>query len=129
MQPALASAGNDLAMFFAQVQSIAIDVGVLERSARVLVIPGAFGWDDVGTWAALHRVRAKDANDNAVQGPAFLLQSQHNVVHAEGATVVLYGVEDLVVVARGGLVMVTTREKATDLKTLLDALPPDLREP
>ncbi len=129
VQPALASAGNDLAMFFAQVQSIAIDVGVLERSARVLVIPGAFGWDDVGTWAALHRVRAKDANDNAVQGPAFLLQSQHNVVHAEGATVVLYGVEDLVVVARGGLVMVTTREKATDLKTLLDALPPDLREP
>ena len=51
------------------------------------------------------------------------------MVHAEQATVVLYGVKDLVVVARDGLVMVTTRERAADLKTLLDALPPELRGP
>ncbi len=129
VQPALDAAGSDLATFFSQVRSIAIDVGVLERSHRVLVIPGRFGWDDVGTWAALHRVRALDASGNAAQGPTFLLQSHDNVVHAEGSTVVLYGVDDLVVVAREGLVMVTTRERAADLKTLLDALPPELRGP
>jgi mannose-1-phosphate guanylyltransferase len=49
------------------------------------------------------------------------------VVHADGTQVVLYGVDDLVVVAREGLVMVTTREKAADLKTLLDALPAEVR--
>jgi mannose-1-phosphate guanylyltransferase len=129
VQPALESAGDDLQAFFARVQSIAIDVGVLERSDNVLVIPGAFGWDDVGTWAALHRVRALDASGNAANGPAFLLQSTDNVVHSEGPTVVLYGVSDLVVVAREGLVMVTTRERAADLKVLLDALPPALRGP
>ena len=60
-------------------------------------------------------------------GPAFALHATGNVVHADQTQVVLYGVHDLVVVAREGLVMVTTREKATDLKTLLDALPPEIR--
>ena len=129
VQPALDAAGDDLAAFFAQVKSIAIDVGVLERSERVLVIPGQFGWDDVGTWAALHRVRAHDAQENAINGRSFALQASGNVVHADGPAVVLYGVDDLVVVARDGLVLVTTREKAADLKTLLDALPADLRGP
>jgi mannose-1-phosphate guanylyltransferase len=94
----------------------------------VLVVPGQFGWDDVGTWAALHRVRARDAQDNAMLGPSFALQSTGNVVHAEATQVVLYGVHDLVVVARDGLVMVTTRNMAADLKTLLDALPPEVRD-
>lgn len=129
VQPALDAAGDDLEAFFAQVKSIAIDVGVLERSDRVLVIPGRFGWDDVGTWAALHRVRAHDADENATSGRTFAVQSKGNVVHADGPAVVLYGVDDLVVVAKEGLVLVTTREKAADLKTLLDALPADLRGP
>lgn len=128
VHPALEQAGDDLGAFFAQVKSIAIDVGVLERSERVLVLPGAFGWDDVGTWAALHRVRRRDAQDNAMLGPSFALQATGNVVHADGPHVVLYGVHDLVVVARDGVVLVTTREAAADLKTLIDALPPEVRD-
>ncbi len=127
--PALAAHAHDRDAFFAAVQSVAIDVGVLERSARVLVVPGAFGWDDVGTWAALHRVRTRDANDNAASGRLHALQSHGNVVHTEGAPVVLYGVDDLVVVVRDSVVLVTTRDKAADLKSLLDSLPPDLATP
>lgn len=127
--PALAAHADDRDAFFAAVQSVAIDVGVLERSDRVLVVPGAFGWDDVGTWAALHRVRAQDDQHNAVSGRVHALRARGNVVHTEGAPVVLYGVDDLVVVVRDSVVLVTTREHAADLKTLLDSLPSDLREP
>ncbi len=126
--PALAAHADDRDAFFAAVQSVAVDVGVLERSARVLVVPGDFGWDDVGTWGALHRVRRHDAQENAVFGRVHALQAHDNVVHTEGAPVVLYGVQDLVVVVRDGVVLVTTRDQAADLKTLLDSLPPDLRE-
>jgi mannose-1-phosphate guanylyltransferase len=94
----------------------------------VLVVPGDFGWDDVGTWGALHRVRRHDAQHNAAFGRVHALMSERNVVHTEGAPVVLYGVHDLVVVVRDGVVLVTTREQAADLKTLLDSLPPELRE-
>jgi mannose-1-phosphate guanylyltransferase len=124
--PALREAKGDIARFFARVRPITVDVGVLERSKRVLVIPGDFGWDDVGTWAALGRVRARDAAGNAVSGQTFLLDAMRNVVHAESGTVVLYGVNDLVVVTRGGLTFVTTIDKAADLKRLVEALPPGI---
>ena len=125
--PALDAAGGDIGRFFAAVRSISVDVGVLERSDRVLVLPGDFGWDDVGTWAALRRVRPADDWGNATSGTVHALQSVGNVVHAEGNAVVLYGVSDLVVVTRDGLTLVTTVDRSADLKTLIDTLPPALR--
>ncbi len=126
--PALASANGDAERFFAEVRSVSVDVGVLERSDRVHVIPGEFGWDDVGTWAALARVREPDAAGNSASGDVHALQATGNVVHAEGNAVVLYGVEGLVVVAREGLTLVTTIDRAAELKTLLDSLPARLRD-
>lgn len=126
--PALDAHGTSAEEFFAAVTSIAIDVGVLERSKRVLVMAGAFGWDDVGTWSALYRVRKQDSSRNAIHGVAHTLEAYGNVVHSEEGAVVLYGVDDLVVVSRAGLTLVTTREKASALKVLLDSLPPEIRE-
>ncbi|MEP7344273.1 MAG: sugar phosphate nucleotidyltransferase [Gemmatimonadaceae bacterium] len=126
--PALVEAGDDREAFFAQVKSISVDVGVLERSSRVLVIPGDFGWDDIGTWAALRRVRALDGQQNAAYGHVHAVESTNNVVHAEHGAVVLFGVSDLVVVARDGLTLVTTLDRAAQLKSLIDALPPSIRE-
>ncbi len=120
---------TDLSAFFAAVPNpIAVDVGVLERSDRVVVIPGDFGWDDVGTWAALRRIRSADGAGNVLAGPVHVVNAARNVVHAEGNEVVLYGVSDLVVVTHEGLTLVTTTEHATDLKQLLAALPPRVRD-
>lgn len=123
----LAESG-DIEKFFASVKPISVDEGVLERSPRVLVIPGDFGWDDVGTWAALHRVRSRDASGNATFGDVHAVLATNNVVHADAGSVVLYGVEDLVVVTREGLTLVTTKDRAAELKQLLDALPQSVRE-
>jgi mannose-1-phosphate guanylyltransferase len=126
---ALESHPDDLSRFFSAVQNpIAVDVGVLERSDRVAVIPGEFGWDDVGTWVALRRVRKQDGEGNVVSGVVHAVQSSGNVVHAEGNEVVLYGVSDLVVVTHDGLTLVTTTRHATDLKQLLTALPAPVRD-
>lgn len=126
---AVARIGDGAAAFFGAVRSaVSIDVGVLERSARVVVLAGEFGWDDVGTWSALQRVRTADTSGNASHGRVIARDAARNVVHAEGSAVVLYGVEDLVVVVRDGVTLVTTVERAADLKTLVDGLPADLRE-
>ena len=128
--PHLAAHPHDLAGFFDAVKSpIAVDVGVMERSSRVLVLPGDFGWDDVGTWAALRRVRSCDERGNALSGLVHALESSDNVVHTDGNAIVLYGVRDLVVVSRDGLTLVTTTERAADLKQLIESLPPQIREP
>lgn len=126
--PALAAHANDAEAFFAAARPIAIDVSVLERSSRILVLPGDFGWSDVGTWAALRAVRARDNDDNAPAGRVLLRDARANVVHADGTTVVCYGVDGLVVVALDGMTLVTTVERAGDLKTLIAALPPEVRE-
>lgn len=128
LAPALHSHANDINGFFAAVTPIAVDFAVLERSDRVAVVPGDFGWDDVGTWASLRRVRSHDANGNATHGHVNAVDAHNNVVHAESGKVVLYGVSDLVVVVENGLVLVTTVEKSNDLKTLIDALPRGVRD-
>jgi mannose-1-phosphate guanylyltransferase len=115
------------AFFGAATEPVSIDVGVMERSKRVVVLAGDFGWDDVGTWGALQRVRAKDASGNASHGRVHLREAHDNVVHAEGSAVVLYGVSDLVVVVRDGVTLVTTVERSHDLKSLVDDLPVDLK--
>ncbi|HEX2778450.1 MAG TPA: sugar phosphate nucleotidyltransferase [Gemmatimonadaceae bacterium] len=125
--PALA-AGSDIDAFFAAAKSISVDVGVLERSKRVLVLPGDFAWDDVGTWAALRRVRQRDALGNAASGDVHVVEARENVVHAEGNTVVLYGVSNLVVITQDGLTVVTTIERAADLKALVEGLPREVRD-
>lgn len=125
---ALEKHGNNLPEFFNSVKPVSVDVGVLERSKRVRVIRGDFGWDDVGTWGALKRVKHGDTNGNVTSGQTHMLDAKSNVVHAEGNAVVLYGVSDLVVVTRGGLTLVTTTDKSADLKTLVDSLPAHLRD-
>jgi mannose-1-phosphate guanylyltransferase len=126
--PALDAHWNDITAFFGAVRPVSVDVGVLERSSRVMVIAGDFGWDDVGTWGALRRVRERDASGNATSGGVVAVDARDNVVHTEGSEVVLYGVSDLVVVIRDGLVLVTTVDRSSDLKRLVDALPASLRE-
>jgi mannose-1-phosphate guanylyltransferase len=114
---------GDASQFFASViMPVSVDVGVLERSSKVVVVPGDFGWDDVGTWGALSRVRSKDEFGNVTTGDAHLLDCADNVVHADSGQVVMYGVNDLVVVMKNGLTLVTTTDKASDLKRLIESL-------
>ena len=119
---------GDVERFFATLTPISIDVGVLERSSAVAVVPGAFAWDDVGTWQALARVRAKDPSGNVVVGPAVLHDTQDSVVWTDGVPVVLFGVQDLVVVNANGRILVMPTERAAAMKQLLDALPPAIRD-
>ena len=120
-------AGNPAA-FFAEVTPVSIDVGVLERSNRVAVVSATFPWDDVGTWDALGRVRARDRDGNVAVGPVYLHDAHDCVVWAEGEPVVVAGVRDVVVVRAHGRTLVIHRERAADLKRVLDALPAEVRD-
>jgi mannose-1-phosphate guanylyltransferase len=119
---------GDVAGFFRDVTPISIDVGLLERSGSVAVVSGAFAWDDIGTWQALTRVRPKDPNGNVVVGNASLHESEDCIVWSEGDTVVLSGMQDVIVVHANGRILVMPTARAAGMKQLLDALPPDVRD-
>ena len=113
--------------FFANVTPVAVDVSHLERSKRVAYIPGRYPWDDVGTWGALGRVRESDEAGNVLVGNAFQHDADGCVAWAEDGAVVIDGVSDLVVVKANGVTLVTTRERCTALKDLLEKLPAEIR--
>jgi mannose-1-phosphate guanylyltransferase len=114
--------------FFNAVTPVSIDVGLLERSTKVAVVPGSFPWDDVGTWDALARIREQDSHGSVTHGNVFLADSRDCVVWTEDDPIVCFGVKDLVVVRANGRILVAHRQRAADLKKLLEQLPDDVRE-
>jgi mannose-1-phosphate guanylyltransferase len=119
---------GEVAAFFRDVRGVSIDVGVFERSDAVAVVAGDFPWDDIGTWEALARVRPRDRHGNVVHGAVSLIDCSDCIVWNDGPPMVLSGVQDLVVVHANARTLVLDRTRAPDLKTTLDALPPDVRE-
>ena len=122
-----ALAAGDLEGFISQVKNTSLERGLLERSRRLLVVQGEFGWDDVGTWSSLRRARDLDDRGNGAIGEAHFVDADANVVHSERGRVVIYGLSKMLVVTLRGLTFVTTLERAADLKPLLDALPGSMR--
>jgi mannose-1-phosphate guanylyltransferase len=121
-------AAGDVAGFFEAVTPITVDVSHFERSRRVAVVVGRFPWDDVGNWSALLRVRGRDATGSVTVGDVTAFDTHDCVLWSDEGALVVDGVRDLVVVRTGGVTLVTTRERAANLKPLLEALPPSLRE-
>jgi mannose-1-phosphate guanylyltransferase len=121
-------AAGEMPLFIEQItRTISIDRGLLERSDRVVVLSAGFGWDDVGTWASLRRVRELDDTGNGVMGPVHCVDASGNIVHSEDGEIVVYGVSGLLVVSIEGLTFVTTLDRATELGPLIAQLPPHLR--
>jgi mannose-1-phosphate guanylyltransferase len=119
---------GDVQGFFSAVTPVSIDVGVLERSKAVAVVPGRFTWDDIGTWDALTRVRSRDADGNVTSGPVHLVDTQDCVVWSAGVPIVAIGVTDLVIVQANSRILVMPRSQAADLKSALDRLPSEVRD-
>jgi mannose-1-phosphate guanylyltransferase len=120
---------GDHAAFADLVERVSVEQGLLARSNDLVVLLGEFGWDDVGTWGSLRRARELDDEGNGGVGHAIFVDAESNIAHAEGSDIctVLYGVDGMLVVALAGLTFVTTLEKATDLRSLLDQLPESVK--
>ncbi|MBX7193554.1 MAG: NTP transferase domain-containing protein [Sandaracinaceae bacterium] len=106
---------------YAGAASISIDHGIMEKAERVRVIPGDFGWSDVGSWTTAWELAKKDDAGNA--GTAAFVDARGNFVHApSGKVVAMLGVSDLVVVDTPDALLVMPRERAQDVRAIVDAL-------
>src|SRR4051812_2115204 len=108
---------------YAKLVSISIDHAVMERAARVVTVPAAVGWDDVGSWAALPALRGIDGDGNTATGPAVILGGTGNVAIGDDDTLIaMVGVSDLVVVKAGDAILVLPRSEAQDVRKIVEAL-------
>ncbi len=111
-----------LEKLYGRIEDISVDYGVMEKSYDILVVPGEFGWSDVGSWDMLGVLHDPEENGNVVVGDGVLVESKNNIVFAKDKTVALVGVSDLVVVETPDAVLVCPKDKAQDVKKAVDAL-------
>jgi mannose-1-phosphate guanylyltransferase/mannose-6-phosphate isomerase len=108
---------------FARAPRKSIDYAVMERTERAAVVPLDCGWSDVGSWSAVWDVLDHDANGNASDGPAVFRNSRNSLVHSDDAILTaVVGLDDVIVVATADAVLVTSRDKAEEVKGLVEQL-------
>jgi mannose-1-phosphate guanylyltransferase len=124
---------STLRRVYPKCDNISVDYGILEpRSAKgeqasnIFCLPADFGWNDLGSWTALHehhtsRHAGKDGNLISAQG-IFTLNASGNYVHAPGKFVAVVGVRDIVVVETDDALLVTTRENSQDVGKIVKHL-------
>jgi mannose-1-phosphate guanylyltransferase len=104
--------------------AISIDYGIMEKAQGIRVVPGDFGWSDVGSWAALADIRPSDADGNVVSGEVVVKASTGSVIMAEAGAPLLgvVGVEGIVVVATRDAVLVVPKNRAQEVRSVVDEL-------
>ena len=107
---------------FATMPSISIDYGVLEKSDRVSLIPCDIGWNDVGSWQAVHEISAKDENGNTLQGNVIAVGCKNSLIRSEKRLVAAIGVEDLCVVETADAVLISRSDQTQRVREVVDTL-------
>ena len=107
---------------FAACPSDSIDYAVMEKTDHAAVVPLAAGWSDVGSWAALHEVLAKDPNGNVLQGDVLAEDCRDSYINARGRIVAALGVTDVVIVATDDAVLVAKRGHSQHVKRIVERI-------
>lgn len=107
---------------FAAMPSISIDYGVLEKSDRVSLIPCDIGWNDVGSWVAVHEISPKDANGNVLQGNVIAVDCKNSLIRAEKRLVAAIGVEDLCVIETTDAILISKSDQTQRVREVVDVL-------
>lgn len=108
--------------WFESAKSISIDYAVMERTARVAVIPVAFGWSDVGSWRTVWELSGKDSRGNAKIGEVVFENASNCYVLSDKAVVALEGVDDLVVIVTQDAILISQQADSNALKKLVAKL-------
>ncbi|MBI3521707.1 MAG: mannose-1-phosphate guanylyltransferase [Chloroflexi bacterium] len=115
-----------LAEVWEETERTTIDYGIAEKAENVAVVPADIGWQDVGSWSRLAEIVSK--TDNWSQDEHISHDSHGNFIYAPGKTVATVGVEGLIVVDTGDVLFIAPKERAEDVKVLVDRLQREDRE-
>jgi mannose-1-phosphate guanylyltransferase len=129
LEAVLAEGGGDDAVgkYFPTMPKVSIDTGVMEKATKIAVVPGDFGWNDVGSWESAWDLAPRDAHGNALPKGAIAIDAERNMVRDLGCAAgkrvfALVGVSDLVVVETDDAVLILPRSRAQDVRMVVDQL-------
>ena len=110
---------------YPKIRKISIDYAIMEPAAAkgsVLVVPGDFGWNDLGSWDMMHVLHDADGDGNICVGDVITIDSRDNIIYSSGRMISVLGVDNLVVVETSDAVMVCDKSKVQKVKEIVDVL-------
>lgn len=102
--------------------SISIDYGIMEKSSGIYSVPGTFGWDDVGSWLAVERIRKSNEYGNVVSGNIITVGSKNCIIEGGKKLIATVGIEDLIIVDSEDATLICDKRSANDIKKVLENL-------
>jgi mannose-1-phosphate guanylyltransferase/mannose-6-phosphate isomerase len=108
---------------FAGCRNVSIDYAVMEKTDRAVVVAaGELGWNDIGSWDSVAALSAADPAGNAILGDVFIDAVSNSYIRAEHRMVAAVGLQDVVIVETADAVLVASRDKAQDVKKIVEQL-------
>lgn len=107
---------------FPNLESESVDYGIMEKADNIYILPGNFGWDDVGSWLAVGRIKKNDENGNVVAGNVVTVNTKDCVIEGADKLIATVGLRDIVVVDTPDATLITTKENAGEIKQVLAKL-------
>ena len=111
-----------IAKIYPELQSISIDYGILERSDEVLVIPGDFGWNDVGSWDALGAIFPPDENGNIVKANHLGINTENSIIYGTNQLIATINVDNLIIAATHDAILICPKDQAQSVKDVVELL-------
>jgi len=111
-----------LDLTYGMIRGISIDYGVMEKAPTVYVIPGTFGWNDLGSWDEVARISGKDDRGNSITGSVVQIDTQNCLIYSPGKLVAAIGIEDLIVVNTEDALLICRKGRSQEVKEISDYL-------
>jgi len=113
---------------FDDFDSVSLDYGIMEKAENIYTIPGDFGWNDVGGFAALGDINAKDENGNVASGNIITVNTKNSIILGNNKLIAAVGLEDIIIVDTGDALLVCHKDSAQDVKRVVEGLSGDNRK-
>ena len=107
---------------YSKLESISIDYGIMEKAKNVYVVPGDFGWDDVGSWTSIERLYEKDENGNVIKGNVVSVDTKKCIITGSDKLIATLGIEDVIIVDTEDALLICSKDKAQNVKEILKEL-------
>lgn len=107
---------------FLGFSSQSIDYGIMEKADNIYIIPGAFGWDDVGSWLAVERIKKTNEYGNVVSGNIITVNTHNCIIQGDKKLIATVGLDDVIVVDTQDATLICAKDSASDIKKVTENL-------
>ena len=113
---------EELKNVYALLKKISIDYGIMEKSSKVFLTKGTFNWSDVGSWEEVYQLSDKDDNGNATTGKVYTNMVADSYIYSPDKVTAVIGLDNVIVINHHDTVLICRRDKAQDVKEIVDYL-------